>query len=164
MTESIGCFSCNRAVDWGEHYICISRLRRIKSKRGDDEIVNAMASLQVCGYCTAKALLGNITFNKEVPLLELEIAGFYWFARRLDGSAEPWDLVTGENQCTLCKSLIRGGDYYTEINVTEEISEQEAPIEVISGSEYRLAVICESCAGKHMVWWYDAHGNIIDVI
>lgn len=151
-------------MGWGEHFVCISRLRRIKSKQGDDKIVNAMASLQVCSYCTAKALLDNITFNKEVPLLEIEIAGFHWFARRLAGGGEPWGLVTEENHCTLCKSPIKDGDHYTEINVTEGIPEQERPIEVISGSQYRLAVICDSCAGKHMVWWYDAHGNIVDVI
>jgi hypothetical protein len=164
VREKIGCFSCNRAVGWGEHFVCISRLRRVRSKQGDDEIVNAVASLQVCSYCVARARLDKITFNEEVPLLEMEMAGFYWFVRRLAKGGEPWGLVAEENHCTLCKSPIKVGDHYTEINVTEEVPEQERPVEVLPEFEHRLAVICDSCAGKHMVWWYDAHGNIIDVV
>jgi hypothetical protein len=164
VRERIGCFSCNRAVGWGEHFVCISRLRRVRSKQEDDEIVNALASLQVCSYCAARARLDKITLNKEVPLLELEIAGFYWFVRRLAGGAKPWGLIIQENNCSLCKSPIRDGDHYTQINISQEIAKQEGPIEVIPATERTLAVICDSCAGKRMVWWYDAHGNIIDVV
>ncbi len=163
MRERIGCFSCNRTVDWGEYFICISRLRRIRSEQGDDEIVNAMASLQVCIYCVARAQFDSITIHNEVPLLELEKAGFYWFARRLAGNTEPWALSTGEHSCTLCRSAIKEGDCYTQIEISEEVAKHEGGIEVIPESISKLATICDSCAKKYMVWWYDTYGNIIDV-
>ena len=163
MGQRIGCFSCNRAIDWNERFVCISRLRRIRSENGADEIVGATASLQICIYCIARAQFEGITFHKEMPLLELEKAGFRWFAGRLAGSTEPWAL-DAEDNCTLCRQPIRDGDYYTQIEANEELAKPEGSIEVIPQSISKLAIICDSCAKKYMVWWYDTHGCIIDVV
>ncbi len=148
----IGCFSCARAVDWGEHYICISRLQRLRSEDGEDKIVEAMASLQVCIYCAARSQFDNLIFYKEVPLLELEEAGFHWFVKHLAGSTEPWALSRGKDNCSLCSSPIRIGDHYTQVEIGEETMDESGHVEVISESLFSLATTCDSCAERYMVW------------
>jgi hypothetical protein len=152
VKEKIGCFSCGRTVNYGEHYICISRLRRARIGDGNDDIVDAMASLQVCIYCAARSQSDNITFYREVPLLELEKAGFYWFVKKLAGSAESWTLRVQEENCSLCDSLIMKSDYYTQIEICKETQKQDGHIEVLPESISGLAIICDVCAKRFMVW------------
>jgi len=164
MNERISCFSCDRAVDWNEEYVCISRLRKLRSTHGNDEIVEAAASLQICTHCLSKALHGEITFRREVPLLKLEENALHWFAKRLIGSTLPWLARAEEGICDFCESQVMEGDYYTAIEISKEIAKQTGPIEVVPESLVRLATVCESCAKEYMLWWYDNQGHTISVI
>ena len=147
------CFSCGSGIDGEEHYFCVSRLRQIKGKADEDEdrIVGATASLQICTNCKVGAATKDITFPElPLPVLNLEKRGFNQFAKWRAGKAtESESIAKGRNSCSLCRAAIGAGDAYRRIQLTEEV-QNATDIEVKEA--YTLAILCENCAEKYMVW------------
>ena len=58
------CFACGGPIRSGDSYYCISRLHQVKgnSDESQDDIVNAMATIQVCEGCKTKAVTRDIVF------------------------------------------------------------------------------------------------------
>lgn len=82
-------------------------------------------------------------------MLKLEIEGFHHFVRYVAGKDVPWGPVPKEDSCSLCQNDIGIGDEYTLIEITKEYQNTE---EVRVLDVFPLAVLCESCAEKYMVW------------
>ncbi len=149
----LACFSCGRSINDGENCFCISRRRQIKSDadEGGDQIIEAVASLQVCADCVAKASTQPMVFRAPpLPLLKLETNGFNRFATWLAGCTSCWEpMVEGRDSCSLCGAPVEGGDRYTRIELTREVHD----VGRVSVKEaYALATICENCADKYLVW------------
>jgi len=78
------CFICDRSMDRGESFICISRrLEILQDREGSRKVIDAMASLQVCRECTLLSAHHRLNWAHKPKLVELEICGFYTYARLL---------------------------------------------------------------------------------
>lgn len=78
------CFICDRAMDRGEPSTCLSRL--LETREGGDakpSVVEAVASLQVCLACTLLSSHHRLEWAHKPKLIEIEIGGFYTYARWL---------------------------------------------------------------------------------
>jgi len=141
----MACFSCDGKVEEGERYIAISRLRRKRGKVEEDEIIEALASLQICRNCAVTAQSGSIPLsNLPIPILKLEEQGFYWFVRHQVGEKEPWQYSVSENNCSICGSQIAMGQDYTLIEITEEEMKRDGTIRQLDRTI--LATVCDSCS------------------
>jgi DNA-directed RNA polymerase subunit N (RpoN/RPB10) len=146
------CFSCGRPIAEGSHFVCVNRLLRIKGASAEDRIQLGMASLQICSLCAAKAREEEIIFNEiPVPLLNLEKAGFYSFVRNLELSSQPQRLATGADKCYFCGTPIIDGKHYVHVDMNiQEIRNRQC--KVLPSSTLVLAVACEECAERYMIW------------
>jgi|GEM_PF-470581 len=148
------CFSCNRGIKAHESYYCVSRLRIPKESpdQKDKRVLDASASLQICSTCMELAATQRIEFkDAPVPLLNLEKEGVHQCAKILFGdtpaklSIQPVD----PSNCTLCRKPIVIGDIYSSIEILEEVSDKGG---VTVKGNYSLAVLCEPCGQKYMIW------------
>ncbi len=150
----VTCFCCDRSIEHGERYYCVSRIVR---ERGDgcqqeDRILDSTASLQVCADCRRAAERQPVAFPfAPLPLLNLEQEGFRRFARErgvwasLRAQDQPRD-----NACSLCHADIARGQQYVTVEIGEETSGPEG-VEILQ-VHARLAAICGRCSEQYMVW------------
>ena len=150
----VTCFSCDRSIDLGEHYYCVSRMVRERGDRdqASDRTLDSTASLQVCTDCRKSAETQPVTFGyAPLPLLRLEQEGFRRFARERGNWASlrapdaPW-----HNTCSLCHGRIGLGERYVTIELSEETSCQEG-VETLQ-VHARLADLCSRCSEQYLVW------------
>jgi len=150
---TFACHFCDNGIRENEPYFCISRLHQVRGSNveKEDEVLEACASLQICATCLSKAGRGKIKFfHKPPPLLKVEKEGLYRFAKYYASKDTAWGPVPkGRDSCTLCRAAIEIGDKYTLIAITKE---QQHAWDVQIEEEYPLAVLCEACAEKYMVW------------
>ena len=147
----IACFCCNRTISEGNRFVLVNRLHKVRKASTKDEIVCGMASLQTCMSCAAKARNEEIAFNETpVPLLRMEKAGLYSYARKLDPSAQPCLLEGKTENCSFCGVSIGDGNPYIELEVHEEINHVHP--EVVPDSTRVLALACQECAQTYMLW------------
>ncbi len=149
------CFACGGPIRSGDSYYCISRLHQVKgnSDESQDDIVNAMATIQVCEGCKTKAVTRDITFPflPVLPTLNLEKQGVPRFARWQALMGVEWKPVAkGRGSCSLCQAPIAIGDRYTRVDVTEEAQSSEDAVE--AKESYTLAILCEEYRLKYMEW------------
>lgn len=144
-TYKMACFSCDGTVEEAERYISISRLQKRKDRAGEDEIIEAWASLQICRNCAIIAESGPIPLS-EVPirLLNLEEQGFYWFVRHQTGQREPWKYFVSENNCSICGSEIAPDQHYFLVEIAEEQTGKDGSVEQFERAN--LATVCGSCS------------------
>lgn len=150
----VTCFSCDRSIEHGEHYYCVSRIVKKRGARNPDgdRAVDSFASLQVCADCRRCAETQPIAFgHAPVPLLRLEQEGFHRFARERGNWASqrssdaPWD-----STCSLCRTAIGRGKQYVAIELSEETSCHEG-VETLQ-VHAQLARVCGPCSELYMVW------------
>ena len=150
----VTCFSCDRSIDHGEHYYCVSRILRERGDQGpEDKILDGTASLQVCKDCRKKAENQPIAFcNAPMPLLNLEREGFRRFARQRCSwaSMRNPDDMPQDDCCSLCQTGIGQGEKYVTIELSEEISSPEC-VETFEVHTL-LATVCGKCSEQYMVW------------
>ena len=150
----VTCFCCDRSIELGEHYYCVSRI--VRERGGGDQAADrtqdSTASLQVCADCRKTAETRPITFGyAPLPLLRLEQEGFRRFARErgrwasLRAAEAPWD-----NTCSLCHTRIGHGERYVTIELSEETSCREG-VETLQ-VHARLADLCRQCSEQYLVW------------
>jgi len=78
------CFICGKSMDRGESFICVSRRWETSGDReGTKKVIEAMASLQVCRPCTFLSAHHELRWVHKPKLVDLEICGFYTYARLL---------------------------------------------------------------------------------
>ena len=78
------CFICGKPMDRGEAFICVSRRwETSKDREGSTKVIDATASLQVCRQCTFLAAHHELRWAHKPRLVDLEIRGFYTYARLL---------------------------------------------------------------------------------
>ena len=148
------CLACGGSIDDGERYFCVQRLRRLRgdSDFSDDETLDIMSSLQICGPCMTKVGTGAITFEeKPVPVLNLEKEAVRKLARSLGSWRSKEDLtVKCEDSCHFCHKPIVQGDTYTRIEIEDDVESGGAfeRKEVVAV----LAIVCEECGKKYMIW------------
>ena len=81
------CFICGRAMDRGEKFTCVSRLLEIyQDSQGKPSVIDATASLQVCLPCTLLSARHSLRWTTRPRLTEIEVRGFYAYARLLAGT------------------------------------------------------------------------------
>ena len=77
----------------------------------------------------------------------------HWRARiarwRAGREAELEPMLKGRDSCSSCGAAIGIGDTYTLVALTEEVGSISGP-EV--KEQYDLAIFCEDCSEKYMVW------------
>ena len=150
---TMACFCCGGNMKKGEHYYCAARRRHIKGDKDEssDLIKDASSSLQVCTRCLEKAAGEKIELsNSVIPLLNLEIAELYKFAKRsVDNKKDSEEQDKSRDSCSLCTADIRVGDQYTRLTMGEEVEDGDS---VRTISEYTFAVLCKNCADKYMAW------------
>ncbi len=148
------CFCCDRSIELGERYYCVSRLVKERGAAGParDRVLDSTASLQVCADCRRSAETQPIAFGyAPMPLLRLEQEGFRRFARERGNWASlrapdaPWD-----GTCSLCRAAIGRGQRYVTIELSEETSCREG-VETLQ-VHAQLAHLCHRCSEQYMVW------------
>lgn len=153
------CHLCGNRIRENELYFCVSRLHQMhgSSAQNDDEVLEALASLQICANCLSKAGKENIKFlHESLVVLKLEKEGLYRFARYCASRDVAWvPLPEGRDSCSLCQAAIGIGDRYTLIEITKERQNAKA-VQIVE--EYPLSVLCEACAEKYLVWLYMGSG------
>jgi len=80
------CFICGKSMDRGETSICVSRRWETSGGREGTKkvkVIDAMASLQVCRPCTLLSAHHELRWVHKPKLVDLEIRGFYTYARLL---------------------------------------------------------------------------------
>ena len=147
------CFPCDRSIQNGELYYCVSRNRAVKTNANidEDEIKEYSSSLQVCVECRKKAAIQDLDFGElQLSQLKLEIEGFHQFAKWKAKESNEWHpLERNANHCSFCHTPVNYGDTYTKIELSED---RETGSELQSNEVYLLSIICEDCAEKYMVW------------
>lgn len=148
----IVCFCCNRAITEGSRYVLVNRLHRIRKANTEDEIVYGMASLQICSFCATRTREEEIVLNETpLPLLKVEMEGFYSFVRNLGLSSKPHMRKGNADKCSFCGTSITDGKDYIEIEVHMEEIKNGHP-EVVADSIRVLAIACSECAQTYMIW------------
>jgi DNA-directed RNA polymerase subunit RPC12/RpoP len=148
------CLACGDSIDDGQRYFCVQRLRRLRghSDFDNDETLDIMSSLQVCGPCMTKAETREIVLEeKPVPVLNLEKEAVRKLARSLGSWRSKEDLTTKcEDSCHFCRRAIVEGDTYTRIEIEDDVERGGAfeRKEVVAV----LATVCEECGKKYMIW------------
>lgn len=153
--NALVCFACGGGIRSGEHYFCVSRRRQIRGSgdESQDDILDAMASIQVCAGCRTKATTQEIAFPflPVLPTLTLERQGISRFARWRSLAGVEWKPeAKGRASCSLCQAPIAVGDTYTRVEVAEEAKSSEGVAEVKESRT--LAIVCEKCAEKYLEW------------
>lgn len=75
------CFICDRTMDRGESFTCISRRLEIyQDSQNNPSVIDAMASLQVCMTCTLLSAHHELRWVTTPKLLNIEVWGFYAYA------------------------------------------------------------------------------------
>ncbi len=148
------CYACGGEITTGEHYFCVSRSRQIRGDGDEskDEIVDAMASIQVCNACRVKAATQDVTFPSLplLPTLALEKQSISRFARWRSLAGVAWKPVAkGRASCSLCQTPVAVGDTYTRVELREEVGEGKG---AFVKESYTLAILCEKCAEKYLEW------------
>jgi len=78
------CFICDKSMDKGESFICVSRRWETSEDReGTKNVIDAMASLQVCRQCTLLSAHHELRWVHKPKLVDLEVCGFYMYTRLL---------------------------------------------------------------------------------
>jgi len=155
---TFACHFCDEGIRENEIYFCISRLHQVHGSNAqkDDEVLKACTSLQICATCLSKAGRGEIEFFHKPPLLlKLEKEGLNRFAKYYASEDAAWGpQPEGRDSCSLCQAAIGIGDRYTLIEITKERQDEESvQIPSVQTLEsYPLAVLCEACAERYMVW------------
>ena len=148
------CLACGCDIEDGQRYFCVQRLRRLRGDLdfNEDENLDIMSSIQICAPCMTKASTEAITFEeKPVPILNLEKEGVRKLARSLGSWRSTSGLTTkSEGSCHFCRKAISKGETYTRIEIEEDVEsggvfERQEVLAV-------LAVVCEECAKKYMIW------------
>lgn len=81
------CFVCGRTADRGEALICVARrLERLPVREGKTEVIEAVATLQACWQCTQLSAHREFGWVHKPRLTDLELGGFYTYARLLAGA------------------------------------------------------------------------------
>ena len=147
------CFSCGSCIKDGRRYFCVQRLRRIRgdSDFNEDIILDGMASLQICAPCITKAATREVTFQgAPVPMLNLEKEAVRELAQSIvAGYPMKEQVIESEDSCSFCHTAIGRGATYTKIEIMGDMQEGSLCEEE---SLAELAIICEDCAMKYMVW------------
>ncbi len=150
----VTCFCCDRSIELGERYYCVSRIVRERGDRdqASDRILDSTASLQVCTDCRRSAGTQPVTFGyAPLPLLRLEQEGFRRFAReRGNWASLRAPEALGDSDCTLCHGRIGRGERYVTIELSEETSCREG-VETLQ-VHARLADLCSRCSEQYLVW------------
>jgi hypothetical protein len=148
------CLGCGGSIDDGQRYFCVQRLRRRRGLLGfdEDETMDVMSSLQICGPCMTKAATGDLVLEeKPVPVLNLEKEAVRKLARSLGSWHPKGELTTKcEDSCHFCRKAIVKGDTYTRIEIEDDVERGGAfeRKEVVAV----LATVCEECGKKYMIW------------
>ncbi len=150
----VTCFSCDRSIEHGEHYFCVSRIVRERGSGGqaEDRVLDSTASLQVCTDCRRAAEKHPIAFSfAPLPLLNLEQEGFRRFAReRGDWASLRAPDQPQDSTCSLCHTDIGGGESYIAVELSEETSGPEG-VETLQVHAH-MATLCGGCSEQYMVW------------
>jgi hypothetical protein len=78
------CFICDRAMDNGEPFACVSRRVEIcQDSQGKPSVIDATASLQVCLPCTLLSARRRLRWTTEPKLTAIEVQAFYAYASLL---------------------------------------------------------------------------------
>lgn len=78
------CFICDRAMDRGEAFTCMSRLlETCEDNEVKPRVIEAVASVQVCLPCTLLCAHHGLKWAHNPKLTGLETCGFYTYARLL---------------------------------------------------------------------------------
>ena len=148
----VGCFACNKAFKREDKYICINRYQKLRTSDGTDEILSGISPLKICIYCAGRACAETITLNNEIPLLNIEKEGFYWYVQHLSGIPKSWKMKNPGEHCSLCQCTIEPDHIYTQIEISEEYKNHDGSIQPIYKTTAILAVVCESCSQVTMAW------------
>ncbi|MDM8000143.1 MAG: CpXC domain-containing protein [Dehalococcoidia bacterium] len=148
------CFCCDRSIEHGERYFCVSRVVRERGsgRLQEDRIVDSTASLQVCADCRKKAGSGPVSFSyAPLPLLHLEQEGF----RRFAAQHGNWESLRRQDSpcgdaCTLCGTAPAPGRKYVTIELSEETYSPEGAQTIAVHAE--LATLCGPCSERYLVW------------
>lgn len=147
------CFSCGGNIPRDELMYTVTRLRRERcgKDRTDDEVIDAISSIQVCQECTARAGVERIEIKERpIPLLNIEVDHFHHFAAWLtDKTKELKSVSPGSYKCFLCDVETEDDKYYTQLDVAEEVHTANG-VEI--KNEYTLSILCDGCATKYLVW------------
>ncbi len=148
----MACFACGKSFKREDTYICINRYQKLRSASGADEILSGISPLKICIYCAGRACAEPIILNNEIPLLNIEKEGFYWYVKHLSGVPGSWKMSNPGAHCSLCQTSIDSDHIYTQIEISEEHKNQDGSIQPVYKTTATLAVVCETCSQLTMAW------------
>ncbi|MFC2039860.1 hypothetical protein ACFLTW_01620 [Chloroflexota bacterium] len=135
------CFACGRSMNPGESFVCVSRLWQILGDGSiNTEVIDAVASLQVCIPCTLSASRINLKWTHQPQLVISEFHGFYAYASRMT------DAIAGSKSDTRMDewpsqnvpfSLGEIPIYLPDIDATTIEGHNETPIQLLVTDQCR---------------------------